>query len=153
MNSKGQAALEYLMTYGWALVVMVVVIAALVALDVFNLGSVTDTCAGFPTNIAYQKHVYSADGSFKLSFLNGTGQRIDINSLKVGATDGNFTAITSNPGASSTINASGFGIGGTGTGTATAGDAYKVAVTINYNIPDLNFNNVKAQGTCLGKYQ
>jgi hypothetical protein len=35
-NSKGQSALEYLMTYGWALVVIVIVIAALFAFGVFN---------------------------------------------------------------------------------------------------------------------
>ena len=35
-NNKGQSALEYLMTYGWALVVIVIVIAALFAFGVFN---------------------------------------------------------------------------------------------------------------------
>ncbi len=35
-NMKGQAAMEYLMTYGWALVALVVVIAALMATGVFN---------------------------------------------------------------------------------------------------------------------
>jgi len=35
-NKKGQSALEYLMTYGWALVVIVIVIAALFAFGVFE---------------------------------------------------------------------------------------------------------------------
>ncbi len=35
-DKKGQSALEYLMTYGWALVVIVIVIAALFAFGVFN---------------------------------------------------------------------------------------------------------------------
>ena len=65
LNKKGQSALEYLMTYGWALVIMIVVVAALVALDLFNLGSTTTTCAGFPSLIAYQRHTLAANGNFK----------------------------------------------------------------------------------------
>ncbi|MBI5884854.1 hypothetical protein HZB89_02020 [archaeon] len=147
MNSKGQSALEYLMTYGWALVVMVIVIAALVALDVFNLGAVTDTCAGFPTTIAYQRHVYSGSGTFQLAFLNGTGERIRVTMLNVDGTDKNAGDINADAGESVSMNKTGF-TGGS------VGNAYKVPVTITYNIlGDINFSGVKAQGTCLGKYQ
>ncbi|MCX6777790.1 MAG: hypothetical protein NT157_02800, partial [Candidatus Micrarchaeota archaeon] len=34
---KGQAAMEYLMTYGWAILVIVIVLAALLYLGVFNV--------------------------------------------------------------------------------------------------------------------
>lgn len=146
LNNKGQAALEYLMTYGWALVVMVVVIAALVALDIFNLGSVTDTCAGFPTTVAYQRHVYDATGTFQISLLNGTGQTIDINRLSVDGTDKDVALTRYAAGASIKISNSGYPAG-------TATRSYKVPVVITYNIMGLDFNNVKAQGTCLGKYQ
>jgi len=33
---KGQAALEFLMTYGWAVIIVVVVVAALFAMNIFN---------------------------------------------------------------------------------------------------------------------
>jgi len=36
MERKGQSALEYLMTYGWALVTVVIVVAALFAFGIFN---------------------------------------------------------------------------------------------------------------------
>ena len=45
MNHRGQSALEYLMTYGWALVVIVIVVAALVLL-VGNPGQGSDVCSG-----------------------------------------------------------------------------------------------------------
>ncbi len=45
INQRGQSALEYLMTYGWALVVIVVVVAALVLL-VGNPAGAGDTCSG-----------------------------------------------------------------------------------------------------------
>jgi len=45
-EQKGQSALEYLMTYGWALIVIVIVIAALVFLiNPSQIG--TEGCTGF----------------------------------------------------------------------------------------------------------
>ncbi len=42
---RGQAAMEYLMTYGWALLVIVLVLGALIYLGVLNPGSrLQDTC-------------------------------------------------------------------------------------------------------------
>ena len=38
---KGQAALEYLMTYGWAILIVIIVGVALYAMGVFNPGSFT----------------------------------------------------------------------------------------------------------------
>ncbi len=35
-NKKGQAAVEYLATYGWALLILAIVIAAILAMGVFN---------------------------------------------------------------------------------------------------------------------
>jgi hypothetical protein len=36
MSKKGQAAMEFLMTYGWAILIAIVAIAALIAFGVFN---------------------------------------------------------------------------------------------------------------------
>ncbi len=48
MGKRGQAAIEFLSTYGWAVLVIALVLAALVWLGVFNIsGSVPDRCA-FP---------------------------------------------------------------------------------------------------------
>ena len=47
---RGQAAMEFLMTYGWAILIMLVVIAVLFYLGVFTGGSVPKRCilpAGF----------------------------------------------------------------------------------------------------------
>jgi hypothetical protein len=37
-KSKGQAAMEFLMTYGWAILIVIAVVAALYASGVFKLG-------------------------------------------------------------------------------------------------------------------
>ncbi len=37
-NRKGQAAMEFLMTYGWAILIAIIAIAALIAFGVLNVG-------------------------------------------------------------------------------------------------------------------
>ncbi|MEM2089889.1 MAG: hypothetical protein QXL88_02250 [Candidatus Pacearchaeota archaeon] len=40
-NKKGQAAMEFLMTYGWAILIAIIAIAALIAFGVLNVGRTT----------------------------------------------------------------------------------------------------------------
>jgi hypothetical protein len=70
MNKKGQSALEYLMTYGWALVVIVIVIAALFAFGIFNPPS-AGTCTGLD-KLAYSEHSIT-DSNAVIALMNGTG--------------------------------------------------------------------------------
>lgn len=42
MNMKGQTAMEYLMTYGWAILIIIVVIAALYSMGVFQTPEESD---------------------------------------------------------------------------------------------------------------
>lgn len=73
---KGQAAMEYLMTYGWAILIVIVVVAALYAMGVFRLGGTTTPCSPcFGTQFAYVDY---ADGTLKLT----TGAR-EINLLNL----------------------------------------------------------------------
>ncbi len=70
MMRKGQAAMEYLMTYGWALLVIVVVLGALVYMGVLNpQGMVPETCnlqAGLMCNVLG----LSQDGKLTLEIAN-----------------------------------------------------------------------------------
>jgi hypothetical protein len=60
MIMKGQAALEFLMTYGWAILIVIAVVAALYAMGVFNLprGGLGKCSPCFPPGsaIAYVDH-------------------------------------------------------------------------------------------------
>ena len=49
---KGQAAMEYLMTYGWAILIVIVVIGALFAMGVFNTSSAV-ACSPCFSNFAF----------------------------------------------------------------------------------------------------
>ncbi len=45
---KSQAAMEYLMTYGWAILVIAVVLAALYSLGIFNPNTFAPKASAFP---------------------------------------------------------------------------------------------------------
>jgi hypothetical protein len=48
MSMKAQSAMEYLMTYGWAILIVIIVAAALYALGIFNPATYTQsTAVGF----------------------------------------------------------------------------------------------------------
>ncbi len=82
MENKGQSALEYLMTYGWALVVIVIVIAALFAFGIFNPPS-TGTCTGLD-KLAYKDHGYdSTNNKFEIALANGAGSNITVTSATI----------------------------------------------------------------------
>jgi hypothetical protein len=52
MKAKGQAAMEYLMTYGWAIIIIIVAVAALYTMGVFNVGAKV-TCSPCFSYFAY----------------------------------------------------------------------------------------------------
>lgn len=73
---RGQAAMEYLMTYGWAILVIVIVLAALLYLGVFNLRTpelcqlqVGTTCSGARLTTA---------GAFNFTLTNGLQKKITV---------------------------------------------------------------------------
>ena len=76
-DKKGQSALEYLMTYGWALVVIVIVIAALFAFGVFNTPK---QCTATGGKIFLKDFDFNA-GSIQLTVKNTNPNAITINSF------------------------------------------------------------------------
>ncbi len=68
---KGQGALEYLMTYGWALLVIVVVGAALYGLGVLNPSTYAKSaCTGF-MYFNHMDHKMTSEGNFTVRVNNG----------------------------------------------------------------------------------
>ena len=116
---KGQSATEYLMTYGWALLAIVVVAAVLWRMGIFG-----GTCG---TNIGNQPGAQitladikvAADGTVSGVIKNGAGEQITINGTSADTTIsvGGTTLITD----LATVTA------------GTAGDCYTdLTVTVNY---------------------
>lgn len=64
MRNKAQSAMEYLMTYGWAILIVIVVIAALYLMGVFTPKSPGGTCSPCFSNFAFVDYV---PGQLKLT--------------------------------------------------------------------------------------
>lgn len=57
LKKKGQSAMEYLMTYGWAILIVIVVVAALYAMGVFKGGTTVPCSPCFGgSDLAYVDH-------------------------------------------------------------------------------------------------
>jgi len=124
MNSRGQAALEYLMTYGWALVIIVVVAGILFFIMSSPTAGVTCNSSD-PAKVPVQSANLpkGADGVIKL--INGTAGTIVVGTV-TGLGDLNAaatTATTVTGGNVITITQTGIGSRALQTGTQ---------VTVNY---------------------
>ncbi|MEM3364732.1 MAG: hypothetical protein QXS93_04480 [Candidatus Micrarchaeia archaeon] len=83
---RGQAAMEYLMTYGWALLVIVLVLGALIYLNVLNPQSrLQDTC-NLPIGFKCEVAGLTQDGVLKLKITNQ--QAISLSSLAIACKEG-----------------------------------------------------------------
>jgi hypothetical protein len=79
ISSKGQSAMEYLMTYGWAILIIAVVLGALFALGVFSGSTLLGTsCVASPG--------YLCSNPIMLPSTNG---QLDSLSLTIGQNTGN----------------------------------------------------------------
>jgi len=74
---KGQAALEYLTTYGWLLLIILIVAASMTALGLFKRSTYQqDTCTGFAKGLLYSEQKYQPGGTFTIVFNNNLGKTI-----------------------------------------------------------------------------
>jgi hypothetical protein len=134
MNSKGQSAIEYLMTYGWALVVIVIAIAALVL--ILNPQNTGGTCTNFP-NLPVVNHAVTAN-QLQLRLANATGHDLsDMDFAISGETTGSLADQVLNQNDEQT-----FTISGTFSGS------YTVTVDLNYTDDDGLTHSAAA--TCSG---
>jgi hypothetical protein len=93
---KGQAALEFLMTYGWAILIVVVVVAALFAMNVFNPGAfIGETVSGFG-NFQVTGHSYSQAGVVNFTLGNMLGTQVTVTNVDVVASGTTVSDTSSN---------------------------------------------------------
>jgi hypothetical protein len=93
MSKKGQAAMEFLMTYGWAILVVLIVIGALAYFGVLNPQSlVADRCA-LTVGVQCVDYKISQGGSL-ISIQNGLGYDIVVNRVNISSTGSLTTGCT-----------------------------------------------------------
>jgi hypothetical protein len=83
---KAQAAMEYLMTYGWAIIIVIIVAAALYAMGLFNPGSTPVatqfTTIGKPSPGAWE---LLSTGTFTVKLANNAPFAVNVTSASVTA--------------------------------------------------------------------
>ena len=87
---KGQAAIEYLTTYGWALLALVIVFAALFASGALTPNYLVSQECTFGTNFQCQSALFDQGSASKLNiqFFNGFPYKVKIDSVTVVSEDG-----------------------------------------------------------------
>jgi hypothetical protein len=146
-HKKGQSALEYLMTYGCALVVIVVVIAALVVL-VGNPGG-SDTCNAPGSTFSVSNQDMNTTG-WTLKVSNLTGRTLNsVTAIKVFWSPSDVNSNPSKVIVPSIVNTGQeFTLAiGLDAGTMTPGKKYQSIMTLQYN--DGDFTRT-ADVTCNG---
>ena len=145
---KGQTAMEYLMTYGWAIIIVIIVAAALYALGIFNPTGLTGaTASGFnqigkPSPGGWRLDSTGGLDQFELALKNNVGANIVLQSGTVTiddtvtCTNVDFSSgasldqatLTVSPGTSFTVEAN------CNTSSFTAGNSYEADITLTYNV-------------------
>ncbi|MFH1424683.1 MAG: hypothetical protein ABIG20_03305 [archaeon] len=144
-NKKGQTAMEYLMTYGWAIIIVVIVGVALWRLGVFTPSAGT-VASGFE-EFQVTDYTITAAGAVTVNFENADKQSrtVTISSITVDDNACNGATGAAIVGASKTC---------TGTATAgTAGNPYTgIEVSIAYTIAGSSINHTET-GLLSGEYE
>jgi hypothetical protein len=125
MMKKGQGAMEYLMTYGWAILVVVIVGVVLWQMGIFNpSGSIAAGSDGFGTIKPAEWACDAVTGDLSLAVINGGGQK--ITGLQAEGADCTATAVSAGDTATCTITDA------EGCLNVDAGDRFESTVTLSY---------------------
>jgi hypothetical protein len=116
VSFKGQSAIEYLMTYGWMLLVVAIVGGAIIT----TVNQQSNTCEQRITDVAAQ------DNSFGITEFGYAGNNVDLRLVNNGESNVNLTALSLTPSqGGSTVSASLDG----GSETVRFGDSINVEIT------------------------
>lgn len=86
MNARGQVAIEYISTYGWALLSVVIAVGALMYFGVFDVTSLRSDDCEFPPGITCSDHILSDElGSDQLLMNLRNTYGVDLNITQINA--------------------------------------------------------------------
>jgi hypothetical protein len=131
---KAQTALEYLMTYGWAILIIIIVGAALYALGVFSPGTFTGKRSTGFSGFQINDFKLAQNGNLTVSYGNRLGKTVLLNSINATYKSASCSAtLNSNIGPNAqyvtTIPCPTFG-------GLTSKATYNIALDFNYTDPD-----------------
>ncbi len=145
---KGQAALDFLMTYGWAIALVVIIAAVLFSLGVFDVSNFLGSKASGFSGVSVKgwQLASGANSTLTIMLSNQVGQAITVNSVNVTINTATGTYTTPIPLASG-ADSTQFTV--SGLGYVASGASYTAQVKIGYS--DANSFNYVTAGTLVGK--
>jgi len=156
---KGQTAIEYLMTYGWAILIILIVAGVLAYYGIFApSGFLAPTARGFgQLQVRSPWSITPTDGMITMDVENRVGQTINVTNIyaTIGSTEGTCAVVDPDePSGPQTILSGEHTIVSCDLSaiTGTAGSQYTATVAIEYytlNSPTFSFNST---GTISGTY-
>lgn len=78
---KSQSAIEYLMTYGWALLIIAIALATLTAFGLFNQGNFVSSSCSLPNGLSCKSAVLSSNGMLTINIGQDTASAITITAV------------------------------------------------------------------------
>ncbi len=143
-RKKGQGAMEYLMTYGWAIIIVVIVGVALAAMGLFS-PSRAETCN--PQSIGsftYTDHDLKADETFSLRLTSS--EDVTVTELTVDGNAASLADTTINAGSTTTLTTSAV----SGLTNRNIGDPYGFEVRVSYDVTGGIANKTATFSSCSG---
>jgi membrane-bound inhibitor of C-type lysozyme len=138
---KGQAAMEFLMTYGWAILIVLVVIGALVSFDILSPDLLLPNKCTLPSGISCVDHKVSSTG-ISIVLRNSLGY--DMSSI---------TVSTENCGTTSTPSTIPNGEKATYTiSCSPSGTKYRGQLNVTYTLSDTGLSHT-ARGSIISRIE
>jgi hypothetical protein len=95
---KAQSAMEFLITYGWAILVIAIALGALYVLGVFNPSNFTANMCVFPgEKFACNGYAILVDGNVMINLQQLTGQSINITAVGCNSDGDSFNMVQYTP--------------------------------------------------------
>jgi len=87
---RGQAAVEYLVTYGWAILALVIIVGVVVSSGVLSMDSVISDECDFGNNMPCRFALYNEGASTDMiiSFYNSYPYKVRIDDIRIKTQDG-----------------------------------------------------------------
>lgn len=147
---KGQEALDFLMTYGWAIALVVIIAGVLFALGVFDVSNFLGSKASGFSGVAVAGWSLDSAGMLSLKLTNEAGQSIRIDSISI-TVDQNSTELASGlPAISSGESSDVLNTSSSALGARASNSGYNAKVVIAYTDLSSGFQYT-SKGTLTGK--
>ena len=103
INKKGQAAMEFLMTYGWAILAAVIAIGVLAYFGVFSPGNYISNMVTVNSPFGTTQELSIGTSAISFVLRNGGGDSVTVSSITIAGCGTNSTSMTIADGSSSVI--------------------------------------------------